>query len=230
MFVEVNDLWKRYSGNWALRGISLQVEQTQILGVFGENGGGKSTLFQLVCGILFPSKGEVSIQGHPVSWQTRKQVAYMPEVNPYPERMTILELVTFLQKFYSGWDLDKTAEMLRFMGLNFEQKVGELSKGQQARLRLICTFSWPSKLVVMDEPLAAVDPVSRKKILQTLFSEFKLNEQTVLLCSHLLTEVEDVVDEVAYLHKGEILISGAVGQLREQYGKSLLDIFEELVG
>ncbi|MGK5094436.1 ABC transporter ATP-binding protein [Deltaproteobacteria bacterium TL4] len=228
--IEIQNLWKHYSGHWALRDVSLEVKPGRVVGVFGENGGGKSTLFQIIANILRPSQGVVRIFGKTPGRATRQMVSFMPEVNHYPVRMTIRELVHYLQCFYTGWDLSKTEELLKFMGLKWTDKIQALSKGQKARLRMINAFSWPAQVILLDEPLGAVDPVSRKKILEVLFSEFKAQGQTMLICSHLLTELEAFIDDAAYLQQGKLVLSGDTAQLQKEHGKSLLEIFEALVG
>ena len=229
MMVEIKDLWKRYPGTWALRGISLEVELGKVLGVLGENGSGKSTLFRILAGVTRPTKGSVSILDMPIGVETKKSVAYLPEVDPFYSWMKVTELLDFISTFYPGWDPDKAKYLLEFMNLQENRRVGALSKGQRARLKVVLAFSWPSTLVLMDEPLGGIDPPSRKRIREALFSEFRFGEQTIIVSTHLVSEIEEFVEEVLYLHEGEIVLSGHADRLREEQGKSLSGIFDTVV-
>ena len=226
MKVEICDLWKRYPGNWALRGISLKAETGRVLGVLGENGCGKSTLFRILAGVTRPSKGTVLLDGQPVGVETRRRVAFLPEIDPFYKWMRVMEQLEFLAAFYPGWDMDKSRELLGFMGLPEDQKIGTLSRGQQGRLKVVAAFSWPSDLVLMDEPFAGIDPPSRRRILQGLFKEFRFDAQTMLLTTHLVTEIEAFIEDLVFMKAGEIVLSGNMDQVREEQGKSLEEIFE----
>ncbi len=227
--VEIRDLWKKYPGTWALRGVSLEVERGRVLGVLGENGSGKSTMFRILAGVTRPTRGSVSIQGMPVGVETKKIVSYLPEVDPFYAWMGVTELLNFLSTFYPGWDMDKARYLLEFMNLPEDRKVGALSRGQRGRLKVVFAFSWPSSLVLMDEPLGGIDPPSRRRILDALFSEFRFGEQTIILSTHLVSEVEEFIEDVVYLQDGEIPISGNADQLREEHDKSLSEIFDMVV-
>ncbi len=230
MFVEVNDVWKKYPGVWALQGVSFNVEEGTVLGVLGENGAGKSTLFRIIATVTRPSKGAVCVADIPVGLETRKIVAFLPEVNPFYEWMKVMEQLTFLSAFYTGWNMDKSRELLKFFKLPENAKIGTLSKGQQARLKMVFAFSWPCKLVLMDEPLGGIDPPARKQIVNTFFNEFRFNEQTIIMSTHIVNEVEELVEDVLFLKEGKIVLTGQADRLREEKGKSLEGIFEEIAG
>ena len=226
MKVEIRDLWKRYPGTWALRDISLRAETGRVLGILGENGCGKSTLFRILAGVTRPSKGTVLLDGQPVGVETRRRVAFLPEVNPFYKWMGVVEQLEFLSAFYPGWDMDKSRELLKFMNLPEDQKIGTLSRGQQGRLKVVAAFSWSSDLVLMDDPFAGIDPPSRRRILQGLFNEFRFDAQTMFLTSHLVTEIEAFIEDLVFMKAGEIALSGNMDQVREEQGKSLEEIFE----
>ena len=230
MVVQVNDIWKKYPGIWALQGVSFDVGQGKVLGVLGENGAGKSTLFRIIASITRPSKGSVNIMDLPVGLETRKLVAFLPEVNPFYEWMKVMEQLEFLAAFYNGWDMDKSRELLKFLDLPDNVKIGTLSRGQQAKLKIVFAFSWPAKVVLMDEPLGGIDPPARKKIINTFFHEFRFGEQTIIMSTHIVSEVEEFVEDVIYLKKGKIVLSGEADSLREEKGTSLVGIFEEIAG
>ena len=226
MMVNVQDLWKKYPGAWALRGISFQVARGRVQGVLGENGSGKSTLLRILAGLTRPSEGVVEVMGESVGVDTRQYVAYLTEANPFYDWMKVTEQIEFLSTFYPRWDLDKSRELTAFMGLDGDKKVGALSRGQKGRLKVICSFSWPSDLVLMDEPLAGIDPPSRKRIVEALFNEFRFGEQTILISTHMVHEVGEFIEDVMFMREGEIALFGNADQLREERGESLSEMFE----
>jgi len=226
--IEVEKLSKKYFRTRALDEISLQVEEGRVVGVLGENGSGKSTLFKILAGVTRPSSGEARVMGCKVGVETRRVTSYLPEINPFYEWMTVAEQLEFLSQFYPEWDGGKAAELLRFMEVDPDARIGELSRGQQARLKVVSAFSWPSRLVLMDEPLGGIDPPSRRRIVSTLFDEYRVGEQTVLISTHLVNEVEEVIEDVIFLRHGELTLHGNADALRQEMGKSLLDIFEEV--
>jgi ABC-2 type transport system ATP-binding protein len=227
--IAIEQLTKKYAGAWALRGISLAVESGKVTGILGENGSGKSTLFKILAGVARPSGGVVRIMGEPVGIETRRLTSYLPEVDPFYGWMKVGEQLDFLAQFFSGWDAAKAAELLRFMNLAADERVGALSKGQKARLKVVCGFCWPSRLVLMDEPFGGIDPPSRRKILEAVFGEFRYGEdQAILVSTHLVGEVEEYIDDVVFLHDGEIALEGNADDLRGERGQSLSDIFVEV--
>ena len=223
--VYVEDLWKKYPGAWALRGVSLTVARGGVLGVLGENGSGKSTLFRILAGVTWPTRGRALIGKIPAGFATKRMVSYLPEIDPFYSWMKVGEQLDFLSNFHPGWDWRKAGELLEFMNLSDDRKVGALSRGQRARLKVVYAFSWPSDVVLMDEPLGGIDPPSRKRILDVLFNEFRRADQTILISTHLVSEVEPFIEDVLLLRDGEICISGRTGQLQQDHGKSLSEIF-----
>ncbi|HJP29477.1 MAG: ABC transporter ATP-binding protein [Candidatus Latescibacteria bacterium] len=229
MRVEIDNLWKRYRGTAALRGVSMDFEPGCVTGVLGENGSGKSTLFRIVAGVTHASDGSVRIDGQPVGSETRGKAAYLPETDSFYSWMSVEEQLEFLSVFYGGWDVAKSRELLDFMRLTPGDKIGELSQGQRARLKIVAAFSWPSGLVVMDEPFNGIDPPSRRRILEVLMQEYRVDSQSILVSTHMVDEVEGLVEHVVYLREGQVAISGRADDLRQEKGGSLADIFEEVV-
>ncbi len=229
MRVEIDNLWKRYRGTAALRGVSLSFEPGCVTGVLGENGSGKSTLFRIIAGVTHASDGTVRIDGVAVGSETRARTAYLPETDSFYPWMSVEEQLEFLSRFFAGWNVTKSRELLDFMSLTPGDRIAELSQGQRARLKIVAAFSWPSRLVVMDEPFNGIDPPSRKRILEVLIREYRVDSQSILISTHMVDEVEELVENVVYLHDGQVAISGRADDLRQEKGGSLSDIFEEVV-
>jgi ABC-2 type transport system ATP-binding protein len=229
MMVSVDNLWKRYRGTTALRGVNMTFEAGCVTGVLGENGSGKSTLFRIVAGVTRPSEGTVHLDGRDVGPATRAETAYLPETDSCYTWMSVAEQLQFLSAFYHGWDHTKARDLTDFMKLSLDDRIGELSQGQRARLKIVAAFSWPSRLVVMDEPFNGIDPPSRRRILQALVREYRVDSQTILLSTHMVDEVEELVENVVYLQDGQVALAGRADDLRADKGGSLSDIFEEVV-
>ena len=227
--VDVVDLWKRYPGAWALRGASLTVARGRVLGVLGENGSGKSTLFRILAGVTRSTRGRALIGEIPAGFATKRMVSYLPEIDPFYTWMRVDEQLKFLSAFHSTWDARKAERLLEFMNLPNDRKVGVLSRGQRARLKVVAAFSWSPEVVLMDEPLGGIDPPSRARILDSLFNEFRREDQTILISTHLVSEVEPYLEDVVFLHNGEIPASGSSSQLQRDHGMSLSEIFARYV-
>ncbi len=226
--IEIRDLWKRYPGTWALRGVTLTVPRGRVVGILGENGSGKSTLFRILAGLTRPSRGLVRIFGEPPSWRIRASLAYLPEVDFLYGWMRIPEVFRFASAFFRDWDMEKAWSLLEKVRLGPDRRVGELSKGQRARLKLVLAFARPAQILLLDEPLSGIDPASRRDILDLLLSEYRYGEQTVLISTHLVRDVETLIDDVVFLREGEIVLQGRADDLRDRYGKSLEDLFREV--
>jgi ABC-2 type transport system ATP-binding protein len=229
MRVEVDNLWKRYRGAVALRGVSLNFESGKVTGVLGANGSGKSTMFRIIAGVTRQSEGTVRIDGREVGPETRLETAYLPEMDSFYTWMSVGEQLEFLSAFYPGWDAHKARELLEFMSLTPGDRIDALSQGQRARLKIVAAFAWPSRLVVMDEPFNGIDPPSRRRILQALVREYRVDSQSILLSTHMVDEVEELVENVVYLREGQVAIEGRADDLRAEKSGSLSDIFEEIV-
>lgn len=227
-YIEVTELWKTYPGVWPLKGISFEVQKGRVVGVLGQNGSGKSTLFRILAGVTFPSEGGILIGGEAPGLETKRVTAFMPELDPFYNWMTVDELIVFVSGFYDSWDADRAGELLDFLELPGDRKVGVLSRGQRGRLKVVTAFSWASELILMDEPLGGIDQPSRRKMLDALFNRFRRAEQTILISTHLVDEVEPFLDDVIYIRDGEITLAGDVEQLRIERSQSLSKIFDEV--
>lgn len=229
MYLEVQNLWKEYAGSVALQGISLSIEQGKVVGILGENGAGKSTLFRIIANVSHPTRGAVLLNGSSLGSDTRQRVAYLPDIDPFYGRMPCEELFSFLNTFFENWNMAKAQELTDFMQLDRKKKIGALSKGQKARLKIICAFAQEPEMILMDEPLGGIDPVSRRRIMSAIFGEFKFGEQTILIATHLVDDVEEFLEDVVYLKDGKVAISGNTDQLRAEHNQSLSNLFEKVM-
>lgn len=226
-FVETKDLWKAYPGVWPLKGVSFGVERGRVVGVLGQNGSGKSTLFRILAGLTAASEGEVLIDGRPPGLETKRVTAYVPELDPFYAWMTVDETVGFVAGFYDSWDASRADTLIEFLELPRDRKVGALSRGQKGRLKIVAGFAWDSALVLLDEPLGGIDQPSRRRMLDTLFGEFRREGQTILISTHLVDEVAPFLDDVIYIRDGELTLTGEVATLTSE-GRSLGDLFVEV--
>ena len=227
--IAIDNLWKSYPGATALHGISLRVDKGRVLGVLGENGSGKSSLFKILAGVTRASEGTVRIDGMEIGRQTRQVVSYLPEVSPFYGWMKVGEQLNFIAAFYPDWQPEKARELLQLMRLEPDRKIAALSDGQRARLKVVAAFARPSAVVLMDEPLGRIDPPSRKRIIEALLREYRMGEQTILISTHLVEEIEELIEDVVFLREGEIALSGSSDELRAERNQSLCDMFEEVV-
>lgn len=224
--VEIRGLSKRYPGTWALKDLSLDVEKGRILGVLGLNGCGKSTLFRILAGVTRPTRGSVRINGEAVGIRTKRIVSYSPEVDPHYSWMTVGEQLRYLASFYPNWDDRKSSELMDLLELNPQKKLSVLSKGIRARVKIVAAFSRPSSLVLLDEPLGGIDAPSRKRVMKALFSEYRTGSQSVMISTHLVSEVEEFVEDVVFLKEGSSVLKGNADELRGERGSSLSEVLE----
>ncbi|BAS26109.1 ABC transporter [Limnochorda pilosa] len=226
--LEVHDLVKRYPGADAVNGISLILQRGTVLGLLGPNGSGKSTLLKTVAGLVHPDSGEIRVEGLPVGTATKARVAYLPEVDPFHRWMRVGQVLDLVGAFYGDWDPARAQELLHFMNLTPDAKVGSLSKGMRARLRLVVTLARNAPLLLLDEPLSGIDVASRARIIQGLIRQYRGGEQTLVVSTHEVGEVEGILERVVFLETGRIRLEGEADALRDEHGGSLQQIFEEV--
>lgn len=226
--LEVRSLVKRFPGADAVNGISLTVNRGTVLGLLGPNGSGKSTLLKTITGLVHPDSGEVLVEGRPVGTATKARVAYLPEVDPFHRWMRIGQVLDLVGAFYGDWDGSRASELLQFMNLSRDQRVGGLSKGMRARLRLVVALARNAPLLLLDEPLSGIDVASRARIIQGLIRQYRGGEQTLVISTHEVAEVEGILERVLFLEAGRIRLEGDADALREEHGGSIQQIFEEV--
>ncbi len=224
--VECRGLAKNYKGLWALNHVDLKLERGKIIGLVGPNGSGKTTLIKLLNGLLVPTEGEILINGIAPGPETKARVSYLPDNNYLSNWMTVEQMIEFYGDFYPDFDAKKAYAMLESLGLNAKQKFKTMSKGMKEKVQLVLVMSRDADLYCLDEPIAGVDPAARDYILRTIIANYA-EGATVLISTHLIADVEKVLDEVVFIRNGEIIRHTAVEELREQYDRSVDALFRE---
>lgn len=225
--LECSRLCKHYGRVQALDGVDLTLEPGRIVGLLGPNGSGKSTLIKLACGLLTPSEGSIRICGEKPGAVTNALVSYLPEQTAVPEWMSVKELLAFYADFYDDFQLEAARQMLDALGLASAKQIRQMSKGSREKVQLILTMSRQARLYLLDEPIGGVDPATRDYILSTIIAHYN-PEASVVISTHLIADVEKILDEVVFLQEGRVLLHDEVDTLREEKGKSMDALFREV--
>ena len=225
--LECKGLSKRYGHTQALDRVDLAVEPGRIVGLLGPNGSGKTTLIKLANGLLTPSEGEILVCGMKPGKESHALVSYLPERTSIPLWMTAGQLLDFYQDFYKDFRRDAAEEMLQHLDISPKQRIKQMSKGTREKVQLIVVMSRAAKLYLLDEPIGGVDPATRDYILSTIIGNYD-PEAAVVISTHLISDVERVLDEYVFLYQGKVLRSGNADETREETGKSLDELFREV--
>lgn len=225
--VNCSNVVKTYSGKYALSGISLNLERGKIIGLLGPNGSGKTTLIKLLSGILTPTSGSLQIDGKDIGIETKKIVSYLPERTYLNDWMTVEQIIHFFQDFYSDFRADKAYDMLARLNINPKDRLKTLSKGTKEKVQLILVMSRQAQLYLLDEPIGGVDPAARDYILNTIITNYNENS-TIIISTHLIYDIERVLDEVVFISQGQIQMAASVDDIREKQGKSVDEMFREV--
>ena len=221
------DVRKRYGKKTALDGVSVDIEAGSIVGLLGPNGSGKTTLIKLANGLLTPDGGEVTICGMLPGKGTHELVSYLPERAVLPEWMTAAQVVDFYADFYADFQRGTAQEMLERLGIEPGQRIRQMSKGTREKVQLIMVMSRKAKLYLLDEPIGGVDPVTRDYILNTIIGNYN-PEAAVVISTHLIADVEKILDEVILINQGHVMLQASVDQIREERGMSVDALFREV--
>ena len=224
---ECKSLCKRYGNVQALDNVSFVVEPGRVVGLLGPNGSGKTTLIKLANGLLTPTGGELLINGQKPGKTTRAQVSYLPDRPCLPEWMSAEKLLNMFADFYADFQRDKAQEMLEKLGIDPKQKIKQMSKGTREKVQLILVMSRKAELYLLDEPIGGVDPATRDYILETIIRNFNPTA-SVVISTHLIADVEQVLDDVIFINHGQIVLRSSVDDIREQQGKSVDAYFREV--
>lgn len=225
--LECSRLCKHYGRVQALDGVDLTLEPGRIVGLLGPNGSGKSTLLKLACGLLTPSQGSVRVCGEKPGAGANALISYLPERMAVPEWMSVKELLAFYADFYDDFQLEAARQMLDALGLVSAKQIRQMSKGSREKVQLILTMSRQARLYLLDEPIGGVDPATRDYILSTIIAHYN-PEASVVISTHLIADVEKILDEVVFLQEGRVLLHDEVDALREEKGKSIDALFREV--
>jgi ABC-2 type transport system ATP-binding protein len=225
--LEYSHVTKQFGSLCALQDVSLTVEPGHIVGLLGPNGSGKTTLLKIASGLLVPTSGTVSICGLPVGPESKSRISYLPDKNYLSDWMKVSQIIDLFHDFYLNFDRNKAYEMLQRLDISPKQKLKTLSKGTREKVQLILVMSRNADLYLLDEPIGGVDPAARDYILQTILTNY--NEQgSILISTHLISDVEQVLDQVIFLKNGVISLQSSVDDIRAQYEKSVDELFREV--
>lgn len=227
MILECKDLTKRYGAQTALDGISLSLESGRIIGLLGPNGSGKSTLIKLINDLLSPTAGTLYINGHAPGLETKKIISYLPERSYLDENLKVSSYLSFFADFYEDFDTGRALDMLQRLNIDPALRIKTLSKGTQEKVQLILVMSRRARLYCLDEPIAGVDPAARDYILSTIINNYDENA-TILISTHLISDVENILDEVVFIHDGHIRLHAQVDDIRCDQGRSIDELFREV--
>lgn len=225
--LECKALSKQYREIAALDAIDLSLEAGQIIGLLGPNGSGKTTLIKLANGLIKPTSGQILIEGMAPCVETKAKVAYLPDRNFLPEYMSTAQLLDYYQDFFVDFDRKRAIDMLTNLGLDVSKRLKELSRGTREKVQLILTMSRNAHIYLLDEPIAGVDPAARDYILRTIISNYS-PDSLVLISTHLITDIESVLDDVIFLKQGHMVLHESADDLRERTGKSVDGLFREV--
>ena len=225
--IEIKGLFKEFGTIAALDDVSLELEQGQIVGLLGPNGSGKTTLIKILNGLLVPSAGTAEINGIQPGVQTKKIVAYLPDRNALPDYMTTSQLMDLYQDFFEDFNRAKAETMISELGIDPGQQMNKMSKGTKEKLQLCLVMAREAEVYLLDEPIGGVDPATRDYILRTIISNYN-EEAVVLISTHLISDIESVLDDVVFLKEGRVVMHRKADEIREESGESVDQLFREV--
>ena len=224
--IEIKNLFKEYHEILALNNVTLSIPKGKIVGLLGPNGSGKTTLIKLMNKLLVPSGGEITIDGMSPGIETKEIVSYLPDKSYLNEWMRVDELMDFFEDFYKDFNKKKAYKMLESLKINPTDKLKTMSKGTKEKVQLILVMSREARVYLLDEPIGGVDPASRDYILNTIINNYS-EDSTVIISTHLISDIEKVLDEVIFLKNGQVVLNGDADEIREEKGMSIDNLFRE---
>lgn len=225
--LECKGLTRKFNHFFALSNVDLTLERGEIIGLLGPNGSGKTTLIKLINGLLLPTDGQITVNGSVPGVETKKIVSYLPERGCLDERRRISELISYYSDFYSNFDVSRAHTMLKDLDIDPSLRLKTLSKGTKEKVQLILVMSRNAQLYVLDEPIGGVDPAARDYILRTILTNYN-EDASVLISTHLIADVENVLDRVLFLQNGQITLNASVDEIRSGHKKSVDALFREV--
>lgn len=224
--LQCQDLCKSFGKREILTDINLTIPPRKIVGLLGQNGAGKSTLIKLINDLLVPTSGKILFEGQPIGVESKKRIAYLPERTYLDKTMYVRDTIKFFTEFYDNFNQTKAESLIQDLKLDLDMKISKMSKGMQEKLQLILVMSRDADLYILDEPLGGVDPATRDYVLDTILTNFNENA-SVLISTHLIADIERILDEVVFISDGKIILQDSADHLREAHHASIDDIFRQ---
>ncbi len=229
--LNIYGLRKSYGSRIALDDIHLEIQPGRIAGLMGPNGAGKTTMLKSIMRIVKPDAGNIVFNGLPFSSQSRQYIAYLPDHNYLLKWMRVRNAIRYYQDMFADFDCEKSRELCNFLKIDSQARINTLPGGMLERVLVMLTFSRKAQLFLLDDPIGGIDPLARQKILQVILSSMR-EDSAVLLATHLVNEVETILDDVFFLNSGQLLAADSAENIREQRGKSIneyyLEVFENV--
>jgi len=225
--LEIKSLTKSFDDKKILKDVNLSISNGKIIGLLGKNGAGKTTLIKIINDLLTINKGEVLIKGNKIGVESKKVISYLPERTYLNKQMKVCEVINYFKDFYDDFDVDKAKKLLKDLDLDINQNLSKMSKGMQEKVQLVLVMSRNADLYILDEPLGGVDPATRDYILDTILSNFNENA-SVIISTHLISDIERILDEVIFIDKGKIILQSDADKLRNKEKLSVDEIFRRM--
>ena len=222
--LEIKNLSKSFNNKEILKDINIKISRGKIIGLLGKNGAGKTTLIKLINDLLTPTTGEILINDKKIGVDTKKVISYLPERTYLNKQMKVSEVINYFKDFYEDFDEFKAKKLLKDLDLDINEHLTKMSKGMQEKVGLVLVMSRNAELYILDEPLGGVDPATRDYILDTILSNFNENA-SILISTHLISDIERILDEVIFIDKGKVVLQSNADKLRNKEKSSIDDIF-----
>lgn len=227
VLLEIKNLNKSYENKKILNNINIKIESGKIVGLLGKNGVGKSTLIKIINGLLQKDSGEILLNGNKITPQDKEKIAYLPEKTYLNKNMRVIDYFNYMSEFYGTFNKEKAINLLEKLNLNINTKICKMSKGMQEKLQLILVMARDAELYILDEPLGGVDPATRDYILDTILYNFK-EGSSVIISTHLISDIEKILDDVIFIDDGKIVLSKNADTLRQESGGSIDEEFRRM--
>ena len=225
--LECKDLTKSFSGKTAIDHIDLSIESGHIIGLLGPNGSGKTTLIKMINGLLTPTSGTLYYKENPIGVESKRHISYLPDHSYLNMNQRVKEIIAFFQDFYEDFDSERAYDMLQKLNINPNDSLKSMSKGTKEKVQLILVMSRKAELYILDEPIAGVDPAARDYILSTILNNYE-PDASILISTHLISDVENILDEVIFIQEGQLKLHASVEDIRMQEGESIDSYFREV--
>ena len=225
--LEIKNLSKTFDNKKILDNINLEIEKGRIVGLLGKNGAGKSTLIKSINDLLTIDEGEILFKGKKLGVYSKENISYLPERTYLDKSMKVSEIIDYFSEFYKDFDKERAYRLLKDLKLDSEKRIIKMSKGMQEKLQLILVMSRDADLYILDEPLSGVDPATRDYILDTILSNFK-EGASIIISTHLITDIERILDEVIFIDEGKIVLNSSADELRNKEKSSIDEIFRRM--